>query len=164
MKAPHFATVPLAEIEEKALTAHDDAPAPYVLVVDDDPSVADTLALILRGAGYAAATAYDAGTALRLAELAPPHILVSDVCMPGMDGIELAVRLCASVPDCAVLLISATDQTERLTEARTSGHNFRFLLKPFHPERLLHELSAGRTTAQDSLPDRTDRKGIHLAL
>jgi DNA-binding response OmpR family regulator len=161
----HFATVPITEIDDKQLTIHTTPPAPYVLVVDDEPVLADSLTRILRTAGYAAATAYDAETALALAELAPPQFLVSDVRLPGMDGIELAIRLCRSIPDCKVLLISADDPIDRLTGPECSGYRLRFLRKPFHPERLLHELSAVRATPPGSVPRvGTDKRDIHLVL
>jgi DNA-binding NtrC family response regulator len=160
----HFATVPISALGEKALMADTGRPAPYVLVVDDDAMIADTLAQILRDAGYAVATAYDAETALELAELAPPHIVISDICMPDMDGIELAVRLFASVPDCQIVLTSGNAHCAEWIEAHPSAHRFRFLAKPFPPERLLEELCVGATTTQGVVPALRERKAAKLVL
>jgi CheY-like chemotaxis protein len=158
----HFATVPISEIDDKQVILHTTPLATYVLVVDDEPMVADTLTQVLRMAGYAVATAYNGETALSFAELVPPQILLSDVRMPGMDGIELAIRLCDVVPDCEVLLLSADDQTKRLAGPQCSGYHFRFLRKPFHPERLLQELSVARAAAQRRVPGGSDAGKIHL--
>ena len=62
-----------------------------VMVVDDEPLVADTLAMILTHAGYQAVRAYDARTALEIASVRPPDLLISDVAMPEMNGVELAL-------------------------------------------------------------------------
>ena len=67
------------------------ATPPRVLVVDDEPSITDTLVAILRTAGYDAAPSYDAETALSLCESLRPDLLITDVVMPGMNGIEMAI-------------------------------------------------------------------------
>ncbi len=122
----------------------DTAPlAPYVLVVDDERVIADTLAAILRGSGYAVAVAYDGDTALQLAELAPPDLLITDVYMPGMDGVELAVRLRESSPLCKILLFSGNPhEAAVLASARMPGHNYKLLSKPICPKQLLKDLAA----------------------
>ncbi len=135
--------VPVTEIFAKDLRPDTTPLAPFVIVVDDEHVIADTLAAILRGSGYAVAVAYDAGSALRLAELAPPDLLISDVYMPGMDGVELAVRLRESAPLCRILFFSGNpEEAAVLASTRMPGHNYRLLSKPVCPKALLQDLAA----------------------
>ena len=114
-----------------------------VLVVDDEPMIADTLSIILNREGYAATAAYNAAMALDIAEVTPPDLLLSDVMMPGMNGIELAIVMGTSVPDCKVLLISGqAGTTDLLARAGGAANQFKILAKPIHPRELLAELAA----------------------
>lgn len=111
---------------------------PVVLVVDDEQVIADTLAVILSRNGFASMAAYSAEEALELASVVPPEVLVSDVVMPGMNGIELAITMEGKVPDCKVLLFSGQASTlDLMVEAREKGHNFLALTKPVHPTTLI---------------------------
>jgi CheY-like chemotaxis protein len=115
---------------------------PVVLVVDDESIIADTLAEILRRSGYAAMTAYDGEEALESALLTPPEMLITDVVLPGMNGIELAVTMRRIFPDCKILLFSGQAITaELLAPAQRAGHNFALLNKPLHPKDLLAKVS-----------------------
>jgi YesN/AraC family two-component response regulator len=89
-------------------------------------------------------TAYNATGALELAAVIPPDVLLSDVMMgPGMDGIQLAMELTRSHPDCKVILFSGHAATQNLLEkARGMGHSFTVLAKPLHPAELLVHLQA----------------------
>lgn len=64
-----------------------------VLVIDDEKPLADTLALILQRAGYEAAVAYNGAAALSQLDSFRPDIVISDVIMPGMNGIEVCGRI-----------------------------------------------------------------------
>jgi DNA-binding response OmpR family regulator len=61
--------------------------------VDDEQIIADTRVAILHSWGYAAVACYDAETALELASVIPPEILVSDVLLTGMNGVDLAIAI-----------------------------------------------------------------------
>ena len=113
------------------------------MIVDDEHIIADTLSIILSKNGFAVLTAYDAHSALELARLVPPELLLSDVVMePGMDGTELAIAVVASFPDCRVLLFSGNAATcDLLGKARASGYNFPLLTKPLHPAQLLARIA-----------------------
>ncbi len=115
--------------------------SPYrrtVLVVDDESVIAETVAAILSKSGYAVITAYDAPEALEIALLTPPELLITDVSLPGMSGIELAITLRRIFPDCKVLLFSGHAATAGLMAvAQRSGHTFTLLSKPVHPRDLL---------------------------
>ncbi len=111
---------------------------PRVLVVDDETSIADTVTTILSMSGYAAMAAYDGDEALETALVAPPHLLITDVFLPGMNGTELAITIQRVFPDCQILLFSGQATTvDLLTAAASAGHHFTLLSKPVPPERLL---------------------------
>jgi CheY-like chemotaxis protein len=112
-----------------------------VLVVDDERVIADTLSLILSQSGYNVLTAYDGKTALEIARSVPPALLITDVVMPGMTGIELAIMLVEVIPDCKVLLFSGQAATvDLLAAARDIGHEFAILTKPVHPTDMLRRV------------------------
>jgi CheY-like chemotaxis protein len=115
---------------------------PMVLVVDDEKVIADTLSIILSKSGFTTMTAYDGATALDLARKRPPNLLISDVVMPGMTGIELAITMRHVIPACKVLLFSGQAATvDLLEEARRLGHDFTTLTKPVHPTDMLRRIT-----------------------
>jgi len=123
-----------------------------VLIVDDEKVIADTLAAILSHNGYVAVAAYDGESALKQARVIAPHMLITDVCMPGMGGIELAVAIRGSYPDCKILLFSGQMATvDLLTASRNAGYDFAAISKPIHPTELLAKVS------QFLHPTRADR-------
>lgn len=137
----NFQTVPLSEIKLIS-TQPQSAPQPVVLVVDDEQVIADTLAAILSKSGYTALTAYDGTAALETADLIPPQMIITDVCMPGMSGIELAIAIREAIPDCKVLLFSGQASTaDLLATTRDAGYEFEALSKPIHPTELLARIS-----------------------
>ena len=109
-----------------------------VLVVDDERLIADTVAQILNIHGYDAFTAYGANDALTMAESFFPDFLLSDVMMPGKNGIELAVAMQEMLPAVKVLLFSGQAGTSQLVEQ--SDMTFTLVAKPIHPDRLLKVL------------------------
>ena len=113
-----------------------------ILVVDDEPVIADTLATILSRSGYSSRPVYDAKSALELARVLRPALVISDVVMPGMTGIELALALEVLIPKCKVLLFSGQAATvDLLMQARETGHDFAILNKPVHPADMLRRVS-----------------------
>ncbi|MGA7155996.1 MAG: response regulator [Acidobacteriaceae bacterium] len=110
---------------------------PMVMVVDDEPLVADTLAMILTQAGYYAVRAYNGRTALEIASVRAPDLLISDVAMPEMNGVELALGLVAMAPKCKVVLFSGHATSVDLVSAYAAGHHFPLMAKPVHPTQVL---------------------------
>jgi CheY-like chemotaxis protein len=115
-----------------------DLTRPFIVVVDDERRIADTLVLILKSKGYAAEAAHDGASALAICRQKAPDLVVSDVVMPGMNGIDLAIAIRQQFPKCHILLFSGqAETTEILEDARRRGHDFELLAKPLHPEELL---------------------------
>ena len=115
--------------------------APIIFVVDDERVIAETLTTILQRQGFAARLFLDPNEALSAALAEPPDLLLSDVMMPGMTGVELAITLRKLHPQCKVVLFSGQAQTEDLLhDARRQGHDFLLLMKPIHPVELLRRI------------------------
>ncbi len=114
---------------------------PKVLVVDDERVIADTLAIILNQHGYDASAVYTGTAAVERARSVTPDLIISDVIMPDMNGIEAAIRIRQFLPNCKILLFSGQAATADLLEtARAQGHEFEILAKPVHPQDLLAKL------------------------
>ena len=112
-----------------------------VFVVDDDPVIALTLAMILSKQGFEAHAFRLPLEALAQAHKIPPDLLITDVVMPQLSGIELAIELRALCPNCKVLLFSGQATTfDLLAQARANGHQFEVLTKPVHPADLLRKI------------------------
>jgi DNA-binding NtrC family response regulator len=79
-----------------------------VLVVDDEGAIADSLTKILRGHGFDAMPEYSARGAFLAASKFDPDVLITDIVMPGINGLELAEWFCKAHPDCRIILTSAT--------------------------------------------------------
>jgi DNA-binding NtrC family response regulator len=112
-----------------------------VFVVDDEVVIAQTLAIILRQAGFEASAFDHPEKAIAASTEQTPNLLITDVAMPGMSGIELAIHFRKAHPDCKVLLFSGQASTADLLEkAREQGYDFDLLAKPVHPADLLAKL------------------------
>jgi CheY-like chemotaxis protein len=117
------------------------SPKPKVLVADDEQVIANTLAIILNQAGFDARAVYSGEKALEELDSFQPDMLISDVIMTGMTGIEVAIETRKKLPNCKVLLFSGQAATADLLErARAQGHEFDILAKPVHPTDLLAKL------------------------
>jgi DNA-binding response OmpR family regulator len=148
----NFQTVPLAALPLMGRTQPAGMPKPIVLVVDDEAVIADTRAMILEQSGISAMVAYDGKSALEIAHKTPPDLLLTDVAMPGMNGIDLAIAIRQIIPSCYILLFSGQESTAALLDAaRVAGQEFTVLTKPLHPIELLARVS-------DTLESRAGRK------
>ena len=135
-----YDVIPVSEVpKEDAIATHG---KPVVLIVDDEKVIADTLSIILSKSGFTTMTAYDGTSALNLAQKTSPDLLISDVVMPGMTGIDLAITMRHTFPACKILLFSGQAATvDLLEEARRLGHDFTTLTKPVHPTDMLKRIS-----------------------
>ncbi len=118
-----------------------------VLVVDDEPDIASTLALIFNSHHYSTATANSGEEAVEVAKSFRPDCVVSDVMMGAMNGIESAMLILDVLPNCKLLFISGNaayqDLVGRdlLVDARARGFNFEVLQKPIPPIELVGRVS-----------------------
>jgi len=125
------------------LTSSTGRPKPRVLVVDDEHVIADTLAIILGQNGYDSSAAYTGKEAVERASVLKPDLIISDVIMPDMNGIDAAIEIRKMLPKCKILLFSGQAATADLLEnARQQGHEFEILAKPVHPADLLAKLKS----------------------
>ena len=116
-------------------------PKPKILVADDERVIADTLAMILNQSGFEARAVHSGEKALEMAPIFAPDMLISDVIMEDLNGIDAAIRIRALLPNIKILLFSGQAATADLLEkARADGDEFEILAKPIHPQDLLNRL------------------------
>jgi DNA-binding response OmpR family regulator len=113
-----------------------------VLVVDDEPTIVEVVGTYLERAGFAVERAMDGPEALRLAELHRPDLVVLDVMLPGLDGIEVLRRLHnRSGKRVAVILLTARgEENDRLVGLRHGADDY--VVKPFSPAELVARVEA----------------------
>jgi CheY-like chemotaxis protein len=113
-----------------------------VLVIDDEADIADSLTDILILHGYDAVAFHDGLSAIESARHHCPDIVVSDVVMPKLNGVETVVAIYEFCPEVRILLLSGQALTSDILEnARAVGHEFEVLPKPIHPYLLLKKIS-----------------------
>lgn len=128
-----------------------DPPKTKVLVVDDEHIIANTLSLILNTSGFEARAVYSGEAAMHALGSFQPDVLISDVVMPGMSGIETAIAFRTQQPQCKILLFSGQAATaDLLHHAREQGHHFEIMAKPVHPSDLLAKLRTGSVVLSTS--------------
>jgi DNA-binding NtrC family response regulator len=112
-----------------------------IFVVDDEEIISSTIETILRLQGFEATAFTEALAALAAARSKVPDLLISDVVMPLLSGVDLAIQLQQRCPDCKVLLFSGQWATADLLEvARSKGYEFELIPKPVHPKDLLKKV------------------------
>ena len=112
-----------------------------IFVVDDEVIIASTLATILQKNGFDSVYYTDPLQALAAARQEPPDLLITDVVMPELSGIDLAIAMKKELPNCRVLLFSGQAATANLLEsARTQGYDFELISKPIHPTEFLQKI------------------------
>ena len=126
---------------------------PRVLVVDDDLTVAEVVLGYLRRDGFEAAHAADGLAALAIAAAAPPDLVVLDLMLPGIDGLEVCRRLRAERPDLPVIMLTARGEEEdRIAGLEVGADDY--VVKPFSPKELaLRVRSVLRRGEQREVPD-----------
>lgn len=112
-----------------------------ILVVDDEPLIADTIVQILNRSGFIAQAAYGGREAIEVARNTSPELILSDVLMPHIDGVEAAIAIQKFLPGTRIVLFSGQAATvEILARARQRGYQFELLAKPLHPTQLIKHL------------------------
>ena len=112
-----------------------------ILVVDDEQLITDTICAILNECGFDAVGAYSGAEALEAAAIYQPQIVLTDVMMPRMSGVELGIQLRNLYPQTKVILFSGQVATSgMLQRAQADGHRFDLIPKPIHPRDLIARL------------------------
>ncbi|MFE6618174.1 response regulator transcription factor [Streptomyces sp. NPDC057740] len=109
--------------------------APRILVVDDDPTVAEVVAGYLDRAGYAVERADDGPTALTRAAARRPDLVVLDLMLPGMDGLEVCRRIRGHGPVPVIMLTARGDEDDRILGLEVGADDY--VTKPFSPRELV---------------------------
>ncbi len=110
--------------------------AARILVVDDEPYVSVVLARWLEMEGYRSAGVLSAREALARMEEAPFELVLSDIMMPGMSGIELLTEIKSRWPDTAVIMVTGVDDRATATQALKQGA-YGYVIKPFERNEIL---------------------------
>ncbi|MEV6250793.1 response regulator transcription factor [Streptomyces sp. NPDC051742] len=106
-----------------------------ILVVDDDPTVAEVVTKYLEGAGFAVEHAADGADALRRSGQRWPDLVVLDLMLPGLDGLEVCRRLRAAGPVPVIMLTARGDEEDRITGLEVGADDY--VTKPFSPRELV---------------------------
>jgi len=107
-----------------------------VLIVEDEPDMAATMKDILAEAGYHCVVSYESKRALQLVEEEEPHIVLTDLKMPQMDGIQLLERIKREQPNLPVIIVTGYATVHAAVETMKKGASD-FLAKPFSPDELI---------------------------
>lgn len=113
----------------------------HILVVDDDPRITDLLRRVLAYEGYSTAIAANGNEALNRTLERPPDLIILDIMLPGLDGLEVARRLRAADDNVPILMLTARDAVaDRVKGLETGADDY--LVKPFAPEELVARVKA----------------------
>ncbi|MBA2283943.1 MAG: response regulator transcription factor [Ktedonobacteraceae bacterium] len=113
----------------------------HILIVDDDSRLVNTLRRTLAYEGYQVSTAQDGASALEFARTRVPDLVILDVTLPGIDGLQVCQRLRAAGDSVAVLMLTARDAvSDRVAGLETGADDY--LVKPFALEELLARVKA----------------------
>jgi len=115
---------------------------PTIWVVDDDPSVCKALRRLIKSVGFRVKTYTSAQEFLDAGHMEDPGLLILDVRMPGLSGLELQKQLAASGSKIPIVFITAHDNGDAYTTAMEEGA-VAFLHKPFDDQELLRAIDAG---------------------
>ena len=134
---------PREEAETAASGARADHPTTplRVLIVDDEQLIADTLVRILALNGFTATAVYSGEAALASLHTVCPDVVLTDVRMPGRNGIETGILIRQQCPGTRIVLFSGqAEVADLLRQAREQGHGFELWPKPLHPKELVRRL------------------------
>ena len=111
-----------------------------VLVVDDEPKIVEVVGDYLRSAGFSVTTAPDGERAVALARARPPDLVVLDLGLPGLDGLDVARELRGASPVPIIMLTARGEETDRVVGLELGADDY--LVKPFSPRELLARVRA----------------------
>jgi DNA-binding response OmpR family regulator len=111
-----------------------------ILVVDDEPTIVEVVELYLRREGFAVVTAADGNAALAALERQRPDLIILDLMLPGVSGLELTARLRATGGPPIIMLTARGDETDRIVGLELGADDY--VVKPFSPRELVARVRA----------------------
>ncbi|MER6463788.1 response regulator transcription factor [Streptomyces sp. NPDC001288] len=131
-----------------------------VLVVDDDPTVSEVVAGCLCRAGFVVDSAADGPTAVAQATSRPPDLVVLDLMLPGMDGLEVCRRIPAAGPVPVIMLTARGDEEDRILGLEVGADDY--VTKPFSPRELVLRVESVLRRAGAATPAPAEETGPWL--
>ncbi len=113
---------------------------PKILVVDDESSILNLVTTYLKAEGYEYFTAADGQAALKAARAFHPDIVILDVMLPGLDGLEVLARLRRESDVYVILLTARTEETDKIVGLSVGADDY--VTKPFSPRELMARIKA----------------------
>src|SRR5512138_714234 len=111
-----------------------------ILVIDDEPSILNLVTAYLKPEGYEVYTATDGPSGLKAARAFKPDLVLLDIMLPGMDGIELLSRLRRESEVYVILLTAKTEETDKVVGLSVGADDY--VTKPFSPRELTARVKA----------------------
>lgn len=136
-----------------------------ILIIDDESSIHNVLSAYLKAEGYEFKSAYDGPEGLEIARSFKPDIIVLDVMLPGMDGIELLAKLRRESNVYVIMLTARSEETDKIVGLSVGADDY--LTKPFSPRELVARIKAALRRLQnptDSVGERTVFSFAHLRI
>ncbi len=134
-----------------------------ILVVDDEPSILNLVTAYLRPEGYVVETAVNGRAALALYRSFQPDLIVLDIMLPGMDGLELLAQLRRESNIYVILLTARNEETDKLVGLAVGADDY--LTKPFSPRELVARIKAAlRRLQSGSAPDSQVMQFPHIRI
>lgn len=111
-----------------------------ILVIDDEPSIVNLVTAYLKPEGYEVLTASDGPSGLKAAQAFKPDLVILDIMLPGMDGLELLSRLRRASDVYVILLTAKTEETDKIVGLGVGADDY--VTKPFSPRELTARVKA----------------------
>jgi two-component system alkaline phosphatase synthesis response regulator PhoP len=111
-----------------------------ILIIDDEESILNLVSSYLRPEGYEVYTASDGPSGLKAAQAYKPDLIVLDIMLPGMDGIELLSRLRRESDAYVIMLTAKSEETDKIVGLSVGADDY--VTKPFSPRELVARIKA----------------------
>ena len=129
-----------------------------ILVIDDEPSITNLVSAYLKPEGYQVYTAADGPSGLKAARAFKPDLIILDIMLPGMDGLELLSRLRRESGTYVILLTAKTEETDKIVGLSVGADDY--VTKPFSPRELTARVKAALRRIQSSAAGSPDEPGV----
>ena len=126
-----------------------------ILVVDDEPSIINLVTAYLKPEGYEVYTAVDGNAGLKAARAFKPDLIILDLMLPGIDGIEMLSRLRRESDVYVIMLTARTDETDKIVGLSVGADDY--VTKPFSPRELVARIKAALRRIRTGSPSSEER-------